>query len=695
MSNKFNDAIKHWGPLFLISCLSLYMELAVIRWLSGEIRLLAYFKNLVLLAAFLGLAIGFALIGKGKDFKGTFPWLWTLFAILVLAIGKVSQSRDLAYPGGGDEFFWNTANLAFWTALLIFIAIVVIFFFMVLFLFIPLGQATGEEMAKHLPIPAYIMNILASLSGVWLFSLFSFLNTPPIVWFTFGIFGIGVYFAIYHNFKLMVGVAFLITLLGIGIIEPKTIWSAYNRLDITTEEFQQGTKKITWGYKLTVQNVFYQGALDLSDDFIEKLSTTFPELVSIIDDFADGYYFPFTFVPAGSKVLVVGSGMGNDVAAALRANMGRVVAVEIDPTILQLGRNFHPEKPYNDPRVITIIDDARSYLNQNRDTYDLIVVGLLDSHTLLSGLSSVRLDSYVYTIDSFQQAKTHLRANGFMVVTFGANPWIEERLGRMLMKVFNPGAVYFRRWQGGTTFVAGQNISTLNNRIEFSLWEPDPDFNNLPLATDDWPYIYLRTFRIPAGYWQTLIVIGLLCLGLMRRSFPEALKPDWHFWLLGAAFLLIEFKGITELALLFGTTWFVNSLAISGVLVMVLLANLIVLKTKGINLRWVYMLLITSLSFGYFFPIATLAGLPAISKGIIGTTILTLPMFFAGMIFSESLRRYGETSRPIASNLSGSAVGGILEYGSIWWGIKSLYIVATLLYLLALVAAIRGRLLKK
>jgi len=159
------------------------MELAAIRWISGEVRLLAYFKNLVLLAAFLGLAIGFALVGKGKDYKRMFPWLWVIFVMAVLVIGKASENRALVYPGGEDESLWVIANLSFLTSLLIFLAIILVFFFLTLFLFIPLGQATGEEMANHLPVPSYIVNILASLVGVWLFSLVSFLNTPPILWF--------------------------------------------------------------------------------------------------------------------------------------------------------------------------------------------------------------------------------------------------------------------------------------------------------------------------------------------------------------------------------------------------------------------------------------------------------------------------------------------------------------------------------
>jgi len=695
MQIKLREIFNRWSPLFLISCLSLFMELAVIRWISGEIRLFAYFKNLTLLAAFLGLAIGFALVGKGKDYRSVFPWLWGLFTILVLVFGYTTKFKALVYPGGGDEFLWFTADLSFWLSLLIFIGIIILFFFMILFIFIPLGQATGVEMADHAPVPAYITNILASLVGVWLFSLVSYLQTPPVVWFSLALIGIAIYFVIKHSFNWIVGSIFLVTIIGIGINEPNTIWSPYNRLDIMKTEFGEGNNTLPLGYSLTVQHYSFEGAYDLSEGFIKQVNKLLPEKSRVIEDLASQYNLPFILVPTGSRVLVVGSGMGNDVAAALRAQAGFVEAVEIDPAILQLGQELHPEKPYSDPRVFTVVDDARSYFNRSQEKYDLIVFGLLDSHTLLSSLSSVRLDSFVYTVESFRQAKERLNPDGYMTVAFVTNPWIKERLGRMLEEVFGKDKVYYNYRENGTIFVTGDNPPNSKTMEQLSKWSENSDISDLPVATDDWPYIYLRALRIPAGLWQTLLVIILLSIALMARSFPEALKPNIHFWLLGAAFLLIEFKSITELALLFGTTWFVNSLAISGVLVMALLANLYILRKKQVNLRWVYTFLFISMLFGYFFPLAQLAKYGPMIKGIIGTTVLSLPLFFAGMIFSESLRRYGETSRPIASNFSGSAVGGLLEYCSIWWGIKGLYLIAILLYFGALIAALKQRLLSR
>ena len=677
------NLLVRWGPLFLISALSLFLELAVIRWIAGEVRLFAYFKNLPLLAAFLGLSIGFSLVGKGRDYSSAFALLLAIFVILVIAFNKITSTKHIVYPGSQDEFFWFPAQLSSWLSLIIFLGTVIVFFLFIVFLFIPLGQLIGKEMARHQPVPAYVVNILASLIGVWAFTLVSYLRTPPLLW--FGLFVIG--YLLYkqpgvknNRFNLLL---LVLPLAAIQLSGSQATWSPYNRLSLSELEIE-GRDGESWqvGYHLNVQQVFYQSALNLSEDFIRQVNL--PEL----DTIAYEYNLPYQFVSPGSKVLIVGAGMGNDVAAAIRNNMGSVEAVDIDASILDFGERYHPEKPYEDARVHVVVDDARSYFNKSNEKFDLIVFGLLDSHTLLSSMSSVRLDSFVYTLQSFEQVEGLLKEDGIVSLTFAAKEkWMEERLGRMMASVFGAERLYFYAAELGLTFVAGPLSEEQVSQSGLSPWRPDPGYDQVPLASDDWPYLYMRGRKVPPAYWQALLLIGLLCLALISRSFPEALRPNWHFWLLGAAFLLIEFKAITELALLFGTTWLVNALAISGVLVMALLANLLVLRTKRINLRAIYILLFLSLLVSLFFPLSRLAGLSPALRGATSTFLLTMPLFFAGIIFSESLRRFGETSKPLASNFSGSVVGGALEYASIWWGIKSLYLLAIGLYFGAMLAS--------
>ena len=679
------NSVKRWWSLFLISALSLFLELAVIRWVSGEIRLFAYLKNIPLLAAFLGLAVGYAMVGKGRDYQPAFAPLLGLFALMVIVVGQVSSPRALAYPGRGDEFMWYTAPFSYWLALGLFLGAVLIFFLATMLLFVPIGQAVGREMAHHTPVPAYVVNILGSLAGVWGFALVSYVQVPPVVWFGVALLGIGAYYAIHRVLSRATVVIFVLVLAGLLFTNRATVWSPYQRLQVTDLflDRESDGEPIRVGHHLSVQQIFYQMAIDLSPGVVAELQDEIP----MMRDLAAMYDLPYRLGPKGGKVLIVGAGMGNDAAAALRQGAGHVDAVEIDPAILSLGRDLHPERPYHDPRVTWIVDDARSFFAKSSERYDVIAFGLLDSHTLLSSLSSVRLDSFVYTLESFEQVKQHLAEDGLAVMTFVTTaPWIEERLGRMLVETFGPEQVFSFAGGGGMTFVAGPLRADQLSGTELGAWSPDSAMQDVPLATDDWPYLYLRTHKIPAAYWQAFLVIGIVCLALFSRSFPDALRPDWHFWLLGAAFLLIEFKSITEFALLFGTTWLVNALAISGVLMMSLAANLVVLWRRHLDLRLAYGLLFVSLTLTYLFPLGALIGFAPVVRAVVSMVLLSLPLFFAGLIFGESLRRAGETSKPLSSNLSGTFVGGLLEYGSIWWGIKSLYLIAAVVYVAALLA---------
>ena len=55
--------------------------------------------------------------------------------------------------------------------------------------------------------------------------------------------------------------------------------------------------------------------------------------------------------------------------------------------------------------------------------------------------------------------------------------------------------------------------------------------------------------------------------------------------------------------------------------------------------------------------------------------------FFAGIIFVSSFARAGFRGSALGSNLFGALVGGLLESASLWFGLKSLTILAAVLYL--------------
>jgi len=65
--------ISYW-QLGLVSLLALFLELLMIRWISSENRVFAYFKNFVLIACFLGFGLGCFLSAA----KSTFFPCWLL-----------------------------------------------------------------------------------------------------------------------------------------------------------------------------------------------------------------------------------------------------------------------------------------------------------------------------------------------------------------------------------------------------------------------------------------------------------------------------------------------------------------------------------------------------------------------------------------------------------------------------------------
>src|SRR5437588_12151957 len=89
--------------------------------------------------------------------------------------------------------------------------------------------------------------------------------------------------------------------------------------------------------------------------------------------------------PAFADVLIIGAGSGNDVSRALQWGAEHVDAVEIDPAIQRLGAEYHPDKPYQDPRVNVHLDDGRNFLRSAPSgKYDLILYALVDSLVLHS-----------------------------------------------------------------------------------------------------------------------------------------------------------------------------------------------------------------------------------------------------------------------------------------------------------------------
>ncbi|NIN69608.1 MAG: hypothetical protein GTO63_33980 [Anaerolineae bacterium] len=680
--------------LFLISFLGLFLEMLVIRWLSAEFRLFAYLKNLPLLAAFMGLGIGFGLVRRRENL---FPATLPLVALLcgLVTFGTRTLIFDLIRYPAEEEFIWDLSIRASLVGTIIFFGAVIYFFFLTVLIFVPFGQLTGRLMNKFAPLTGYTINILGSLFGIWAFSAMAFLSLPPLTWFLVALL-LCLWFLRGRRYVLWGNVAVAgVCLTLLFLYRGDSLWSPYYKIDIDQlmlEGASADQGDVIWGHRIVVNHDYHQKALDLSPEFVDRYGS----LSFDVETAQRAYDLPYDFIEP-TDVLIVGAGAGNDVASALRYGALRVDAVEIDPLIADLGERLHPEMPYQSSRTNLIVDDARSFFEKNDRKYDLIVFGFLDSHTLLSSMSSVRLDNFVYTMECFEEAKSHLKDEGVVALTFSvAKKWIGARLRDMLATVFDSNPVAFEvGYDGGVTFIVGPGMDTTElteeHRLQVLAAEKRLDFKGVaPPATDDWPYLYLREHTVPDVYWQVLLLLLILSVIVILMVFPESTNVHLHFFFLGCAFFLLETKSITEAALLFGSTWIVNSVVISAILLMILGANLFVSRFKPSDVRPFYVLLLCSLLLNYTVPLSTVLGQHFLLRGLISGFAMSLPLFFAGIIFAISLRKMRTVEVAFGSNLLGSVVGGMVEYASLIYGIRALYPIAAFAYVLSWLGLRRG-----
>ncbi|MCX5893097.1 MAG: hypothetical protein NTW80_09030, partial [Deltaproteobacteria bacterium] len=616
-----------------------------------------------------------------------------LLAIPITRTGLSSTSDLLSVLG--DLVIWNNNYTSgpVQTILSVSLGLVLTFFLMALLLdiFVPIGRFLGRLMDEHpRTIWAYSVNVAGSLIGTWLFVLVSICYQPPLTWFL--ILGALTLFFLGRsgrgwqlNYALLAGIVILSFFAGLQPGSLEVIWSPYQKLVLGRPDPQ---KRDIGDYIVTVNNTGYQGMVNLSETHLQSDPQHFPPEMRGLSQ----YDLPLLLHPKPQTFLVVGAGTGNDAAGGLRHGVKQITAVEIDPAIISLERRYHPEKPYASPAVRLVNDDARSFFATCQERYDVIAFGLLDSHTT-TAMTNARLDHYVYTKESIARAKSLLADGGIMVLSFEAQkPFIADRMAEVLREVFSEEPIAFRvpgtsyGW-GGVLFIAG-DLATARKQIaahprlaaSIQAWQqqyPLSLSHTTRITSDDWPYIYLQTPSIPLLYYLLALLMVLLVLRghkyLSLSNLAAAWsRSHWHFFFLGAAFMLLEVQNISKASVALGNTWDVNAVIVSGVLAMILLANLLAHRFPGLPLRLVYLGLVGACLALYFVDLSRFAFLPYATKALVIGVLTTLPVLFSGIVFIRSFALAPAKDQALGANLIGALVGALLQSVTFITGIKAL-----------------------
>lgn len=692
--------------LFLLSLWMLFLELFLVRWISTEIRIFAYVNNLVLLACFVGVGLGCFFADDEKD---TFlKRITTSFIFLALLTAAVRSKPFIGITDllGGffDSAIW-IQNIVRDKSALIFKCFLGIFLTLVTFLnitmvFFPIGKLLGSLFNRHSNIlKAYTFNILGSLCGIWLFCTASVLFWPPWAWFLIAA-ALGFIF-LQKSRKNLIIFTVCVTASFLFIFLPEfktnTLWTPYQKLN-----YSKSYHKNVWrGYDVNVNNVGFMSLYDMSYSFIYR---NYSLKEAALRNFCQ-YEIPYMLKPDAKDALIVGSGGGNDTAGAIRKGAAHIDAVEIDPGVYRFGYMLHPEKPYQNKSVHIAIDDARSFLKKTKRKYDVISFGLLDAHTTPSYYNNIRLDHYIYTRESFREAKNLLKDDGIVTVIFAASrKWIGIRLYKILEETFGEEPLSFNVQipegmfgLGGVMYIAGPGLKNAKAELEkqpllnrfMEVQDMSRYFRNasVKVTTDDWPYLYIEKPSIPNMY--LCVIASLAFLFILGRGvlFKGGKKIQMHFFFLGAAFMLLEFVNISKSSLLYGATWIVNAYMISAIMILILLANWIVSKIKIGNMAVFYSLLWVSIIGLYLLPLESFNGLPYWAKSTLIAGLMNLPILFAGIIFVTSFRNTPDKSVALGSNLMGACFGGLAESLSFITGLRTLFILILFLYVLAFISA--------
>lgn len=657
--------------LFLTSFTILFFELACIRLVPAHIRLLGYFMNFILLAIFLGIGVGILSGRHAKLWLPPFPlMLFILLAVVAFNRQDIQlSSTQVLYYGSGDRAASESYLL------------LPVLFSLVALTFVPFSRNLGRLLTALPPLQAYAIDILGSLAGIAAFFLMSLLSLPPLFWFALML--IPLLFLLRRGelilyLPMLLGSLYMIYWMGLG-----SNWSPYYRIVITPKD--------NGGYILSVNNMAHQEIVHATDK-----ETFYFRVYDLLGQ------KPF------KRVLVLGAGGGSDVAIALANGAEHVDAVEIDPLIYHFGQALNTDQPYADPRVKVYVEDGRTFLRNTAGSYDLIVYALPDSVTLTSAYSSLRLESFLLTTNSIEEASRHLSPDGALVLyNYYRQDWLIHKLAGMVESAFQspPFVTTYGDWGRAAVLIAGPRLKDLPQPVNIAYREDnlslipgrgwqmpvigqgflhgDPGQD---LASDDWPFVYMPTRTIPGLYLNALaMVLGIALVMLVLVAPRGSLRKfDWHFFFLGAAFMLLETRSLVTFSLLFGSTWMVNSLVFFAIMTSVLLAILVNARFK-IRQTWLlYVLLFAMLVVNLLLPQETLLNISApVLRYTLASLLAFLPIFLANMVFSHSFRDTDKADIAFGSNLIGAMFGGVFEYVALVSGYQSLLLVVIAFYAVA------------
>ena len=439
------------------------------------------------------------------------------------------------------------------------------------------------------------------------------------------------------------------------------------------------------------------------------------------------------------KALIVGAGGGVDIIRALLSGSKEITAIEINPLIVEFMNSFPKsvgESPYQDPKVTTIIGEARSYILKSKKKQDLILVAHVKNFGRPLG-TQLFIPKHLYTTEAFSTYIDKLNHNGMLVVVDYldfTNQYLKtiakltQKKGLDLKKSLlsltdlSLGVEFLVFNISGFSEEERENIRTAAKNQNFVYCDDftkQIESQDTKVLTDDHPFLWQSDqggktrsplYTIPAKkILEHFMILAILAVGsVLAASLLFLLRSKSK---LEDSFILTFFIGISlglaslqfvlvnKVTLLLG-----NPVYSHGIFLFLLLlfggVGSLTATNKMINRNLGKIsLVVAMLMILYYFlldrAIATLLSAPYLLKIIAIVFIIFIPGFFSGMLFPIAFEKIGNKNIRLLpwawaiDTLAFVAASLVLSFMVLFYGIKMILILGGLGYAVAAVVSKR------
>jgi SAM-dependent methyltransferase len=121
-----------------------------------------------------------------------------------------------------------------------------------------------------------------------------------------------------------------------------------------------------------------------------------------------------------ADVLIIGSGGGRDIRIALAYRQRHVRAVEVNPLVVHMANDVFGDftgRVYDARKVQKVVGDARSYIANSEEHFDIILASLIDTWAASAAGAFALTENLLYTTDAFRDYYEHLTDDGLLSVS--------------------------------------------------------------------------------------------------------------------------------------------------------------------------------------------------------------------------------------------------------------------------------------